>query len=300
MSEEELGYIKIKSEPMGNKTSLQIITILFSIIAALIFIVKIMYFEKKKAKTDNKNKNTKNKPLVEEPLKKMIMYLMGVILFTVGLYSSNVFVQRIFFACALIVIIGLCIYINNNRDAVLNAMGGVGSGFKNILKYLSKLTFGLFGVLYAIISTPEKIPGIGPWLASKTESSDNISSKMSSFLIMGCKIFVKLVLFILLLPFVITGAAFYVVWLILVAIIYPFNLLKNFIFNFLKKKSSGTKNDDGDETVNPLVKIKPEDELNKPAQTSMKIKPTPKKNVDSTNNNAEIHDLYPQTATNSG
>jgi hypothetical protein len=310
MSDEKLGYVKIKSEPMGNKTSLQILTILFSLIAALLFIVKIMYFEKKKAKIGqnvkdpfNKMNRNKNNPLPEKPLKKMIMYLMGVVLLSVGFYSSNIFVQRIFFACVLIIIIGICIYVNNNREAVLNSMGAVGSGFKNILKYLSKITFGLFGVLYAIIAYPAKIPGIGPWLASKTGSSNTIASTILKYVIMGCKIFVKLLLGILMLPFVIIGGAFYIVWLILLAIIYPFHFLGSYIYNyFFKKKSPGQSNNDETNTINPIIKNKPgsTNDIDLNINASIKNKPQPATVAADDINDKKMHDLYPKNSQNSG
>jgi hypothetical protein len=120
---------------------------------------------------------------------------------------------------------------------------------------------------------------------------------------MGCKIFVKLLLGILMLPFVIIGGAFYIVWLILLAIIYPFHFLGSYIYNyFFKKKSPGQSNNDETNTINPIIKNKPgsTNDIDLNINASIKNKPQPATVAADDINDKKMHDLYPKNSQNSG
>jgi len=208
--DENLGYITESVSEITPAISMQIIIIVLSIIVALIFAAKILFFEKRR---------NPERPSPEDGLKTMCLYLICVILLATGLYGAGTAAKIIYMILVVLSIFLLCIalvYVGLNRKAILYKLGAAGPFFDRI--FASILIFGspVFSTLLALFKEGEDIPVIGPWLSSKTTSTNIFSAIFYKYPVMSLKIIIKLIIAAILIPILIIIG---IIWCIATALL---------------------------------------------------------------------------------
>lgn len=218
-SENKLAYVPEPVKEISDKTSKLIIILSLSIIVALIFVVKICFFEKKK--------NPKNsKP--EEGLRSIIIYLFCVIFVAVGLYGAGIAATIIsnflLIAFITVLLIGI-IYIIYNHQAIVNKLGTSGPFFnqiyENIHHYGGKYVISMF--LSIINFSKSAIPLIGNWLNVEIIYSINFYK----YSMMIFKIIIRIILLLIISPFLIMYGSFYFIWAFFVGLLMTCKFLWN-------------------------------------------------------------------------
>jgi len=210
-SKNKLAYVPEPVKEISDKTSKLIIILSLSIIVALIFVVKICFFEKKK--------NPKNsKP--EEGLRSIIIYLFCVIFVAVGLYgagiAATIMSNFLLIAFITVLLIGI-IYIIYNHQAIVNKLGTSGPFFnqmyENIDHYGGKYMISMF--LSIIKFSKSVIPFIGNWLNAEI----TYSNKVLQILMFFFKMIIRMLLLLIISPFLIMYGSFYFIWAFFVGLI---------------------------------------------------------------------------------
>jgi hypothetical protein len=282
--DENLGYITESVSEITPAISMQIIIIVLSIIVALIFAAKILFFEKRR---------NPERPSPEDGLKTMCLYLICVIFITTGLYGAGTAAKIIYMILVVLSIFLLCIalvYVGLNRKAILYKLGAAGPFFDRI--FASILIFGspVFSTLLALFKEGEDIPVIGPWLSSKTTSTSMLSAIFYKYPVMSLKIIIKLIIAAILIPILIIIGIIWCIMTALLAIwsgfVYAYKwittpapegtpTMKDRFKNLFGKKKEGEV--DLDEQANPKKtgKLIPDqqDDSNEPANLKKSEKP---------------------------
>lgn len=195
--DEELGYITESVSEITPAISMHIIIIVLSIIVALIFAAKILFFEKRR---------NPERPSPEDGLKTMCLYLICVILLATGLYGAGTAARIIYMILVALSIFLLCIalvYVFLNRNAIIYKIGTSGPFFKQIFDNIAfyggiigEIIKGLF-----IQSDDVKLFGIATWLTSKTTSTTFAFKIIYQYPIMFLKMIIQIIMTMILIPF---------------------------------------------------------------------------------------------------